>query len=111
MTEPAGWHYNEQINVYQRVSGKVFVYVSELMFGYKAQLYERGYRNMMLCLTEIRTKDQGREALENMFAIGEVWLYHYSDGDLQRISKDFYAIDNPEGVWGEESEEKKLYWI
>lgn len=104
-----GWHYNAKFNVYQKVSGRIFVYVSKMMFGsYMVQLYLRGRDNMSLCQLEARTSRY--ERLETMFEMGEEWLQEYHSGDLQTIHQNRYSISNPGGVWGREAHLKK-YWI
>lgn len=103
-----GWHYNARFNVYQKVSGRVFVYVSKMIGSYMVQLYLRGHANMSLCQLEARTSRS--ERLETMFEMGEEWLQAYRDGDLQTIHQDFYSISNPDGVWGRDVHLKK-YWI
>lgn len=103
-----GWHYNARLNVYQKVKGRVFVYVSKLLFGYMVQLYLRGRKNMMICHLEARTSDPAN--LEKLFEMGEEWLEKYQDGDLNKIQQDMYSIANPDGVWGKDVHLKK-YWI
>jgi hypothetical protein len=105
----AGWHYNVSFNTYQKVRGRVFVYVSRLLFGgYMAQLYSRGYREMGSCLLEIRTNSY--EKLPQMFTFGEEWLEKYKSGDQQLIEQDTFSVSNPNGAWDITAVEKK-YWI
>lgn len=93
-----GWHYNARLNVYQKVRGNVFVYVSRMLFGsYMVQLYIRGARNMGTCQLEARTNSS--KHLELMFEMGEEWLQKYQSGDLEEIHQDHYSICNPTGVW------------
>lgn len=100
------WHYNKQLDVYQKVNDRVFVYVSRLIGGYMCQLYLRGAMNMGICQLEVRTQSN----LNKMFKIGERWLTKYHSGDMKLIRTDMYSISNPLGVWGI-SYNEKLYWI
>lgn len=104
-----GWHYNARFNVYQKVRGNVFVYVTQMLFGsYMVQLYIRGARNMGTCQLEARTSNSSN--LNRMFEMGEEWLGLYQSGDLSQIHQDHFSILNPEGVWRKESHLKK-FWI
>jgi len=104
-----GWHYNERYNLYQKVNGRVFAYVTPLMWGYaQVQLYKRGYSEMGLCLLELRSENTERH--EDLFQLGEVWIQKYLSGDERLIANDLYSISNPQGVWRTKTEEK-LYWI
>ncbi|MFF2531239.1 hypothetical protein ACFVS2_20265 [Brevibacillus sp. NPDC058079] len=104
-----GWHYNARFNVYQKVNGRVFVYVSKMMFGsYMVQLYLRGSQNMGVCQLEARTSNPAK--LEKMFEMGEKWLKDYQEGNLNIIHQDTFSISNPDGVWGRDVHLKK-YWI
>lgn len=104
-----GWHYNAALNVYQKVNGRVFVYVSKLLFGsYMVQLYLRGYHEMSMCQLEAKTRNS--DDLELIFALGENWLLQYHAGDLQMIHQDKYSILNPMGVWKHEAHLQN-YWI
>ncbi|WP_280755761.1 hypothetical protein [Paenibacillus sp. LBL] len=103
-----GWHYNQKFNLYQKVAGRVFVYVSPLLFNqYKVQLYMRGFGEMGVCKLELRANN--RDRLEDLYHVGDLWLDKYKSGDLDLIDQDFYSVSNPEGVW--EKTEEKLYWI
>jgi hypothetical protein len=105
-----GWHYNKNYNIYQKVNGGVFVYVSRLSFGqgYMVQLYLKGHENMQSCQLEAKTSIH--PLLDYLFELGEEWLIKYSSGDLALIHRDKYSISNPHGVWGSEKHLEK-YWI
>ena len=106
-----GWHYNKRHMYYQKVSGRVFVAVSRLLYGYKAQLYRRGGMDVMgTCLLEIRTASKSKNGIDEMFQIGEIWLQLYFSGDENLIYKDNYHVYSAESVWGDDYD-KNLFWI
>jgi hypothetical protein len=112
ITTPKDWHYNEKLDVYQKVNGRVYVYVSRLLFGYMIQLYFRGsVSENGFCLCEARTENLSKEKLDLMFNMGEQWLDSYCNGKEEEINKCEYAVANPNGVWGSEKIDKKLYWL
>ena len=102
-----GWHYNATYNLYQKVKGRVFVYVSRQMFGsFTVQLYLRGSINMGHCQLEAETSNN--KNLELMFEMGEQWLLNYNHGDLSKIHEDLFSIINPDGVWKKDRHLKKF---
>lgn len=108
LNAPEGWHKNEKLNVYQKAFGSVYAYVTPLTFGaFMAQLYLRGpVSQNSFCLLEVRSNNSSQK----MFDIAEQWLQDYSDGDIERINQDHYAVDNPNGVWRLNVQAKE-YWI
>ncbi|QNR70478.1 hypothetical protein IAQ67_28630 (plasmid) [Paenibacillus peoriae] len=104
-----GWHHNKRYNLYQKVNGRVFVYVTPMLWGYaQVQLYKRGYSEMSVCKLELRAETA--ERYRDLFQVGEVWIQKYSSGDEKLMASDIYAVSNPKGVWGTKAEEG-LYWI
>jgi hypothetical protein len=108
LNAPEGWFYSEKFNYWQKVEGKVVVYISELIYGYQVQLYYKG--KIDFCELEARTNMKTEKGYKKLFMIGEMWLLNYSDGDSKKIQNDQYHISNPNGVWVKNREEKK-YWI
>lgn len=102
------WFWSKKFNHWQKRNDKVYCYVTPLLFGYQAQLYITGTAS--LCSLEVRTSDQTKEGVSKMIAIAEEWLDKYSDGNLEKIHKDKFSIENPEGVWRKDTE-KKAWWI
>lgn len=105
-----GWHVNVAYpEMIQKTNGRVVVYVSYILWGYKLQLYHRG--NINVCEFEVRTENQTQEGLDMLFDMGEKWLVQYSDGNLERMKQNPYSINNPDGVWSKDNHKHKLYWI
>ncbi len=107
-----GWHYNLNLNVFQKTENKCYVYVTRLISGYCVQLYLRGaVKNSNYCLVELRTDNHSKENLEKMFKYGERWLSFYSDGNEEKILKDQFSTYNPKGVWGSDRLPEKGYLV
>lgn len=102
-----GWVCNN-FRAYQKVNGAVYVYVERMAFGmYRTQLYMRGTASV--CTLEARTTSNTADPTI-IFNLAENWLIQYGDGDMKKITSDFYYIDNPDGAWGTNSH-LKLYYI
>lgn len=105
---PEGWFWSEHWGHWQKRNGKVYCYVSPILFGWKSSLYMTGTASM--CELEVQTGDTSKEAVAKMFAIAEEWLHKYNDGDLGNIHTDKYSILNPDGVHKKDTY-KKGWWI
>jgi hypothetical protein len=101
-----GWYYSSKYDHWQKVNDCVYAYVTPMAWGYyKAQLYMRA--TTALCSLEVRTEND----VQKMFSLAEEWLTKYADGNMEKIVKDKYSIDNPNGVWGKNFYHLKQYWI
>lgn len=106
------WHYNIQLNVFQKTKGTTYVYVCRLLTGYCVQLYLRGsITKSNYCLVELRSDNYSKESLQKMYEYGEKWLDCYHDGKEEDILSDEYSTYNPNGVWGIERLSEKGYII
>jgi hypothetical protein len=105
-----GWFFSERFNYYQRVNGKAVVYLERQMYpGYVIKFYLKG--GIAVCSLEARLNIHGSSTLDELLELAERWLSDYGDGDLARIRKDKYSIENPDGVWLSDEFGEKAYYI
>ncbi|WP_426455466.1 hypothetical protein ACP26L_36240 (plasmid) [Paenibacillus sp. S-38] len=95
------------LNYYQKVKGKVVVYVERMPYIYRTTLYLKG--EVGVCSLEARIERQyGPQVL---FELADSWLEKYHSGDSNLIKMDNYSIDNLQGVWGPCQASSKLYYL
>lgn len=98
-TEIDDWFFSDKWNYYQRVQGKVVVYVGRMLFGqYNIQLYLKGG------LSDYCALERRSENPHELFEVGEEWLNEFEDGDVEKLRTHYYAPFNPEGWW------QTVYW-
>jgi hypothetical protein len=100
--EDEGWFWSDNFRHWQKRQGRVYCYVTPMLFHYQVQLYLTG--TAFMCDCEARSND-----LKELFDLGESWLEAYEDGDKSRMDQDTYSINNPEGVWHTRTDEKRWY--